>query len=43
MLRNGLAKDLSFRLRQAWHSGGQSTGGTVAETRLITEYPLNIL
>ncbi|UUW72018.1 OprD family porin [Pseudomonas oryzihabitans] len=43
VLQNGPAKDLSFRLRQAWHSGSQSTGGTVAETRLITEYPLNIL
>ena len=43
VLQDGPAKDLSFRLRQAWHSGSQSTGGTVAETRLITEYPLNIL
>ncbi|MCD4865707.1 OprD family porin [Pseudomonas sp. PLB05] len=43
VLQSGPAKDLSFRIRQAWHRGDASTGGTVNEFRLITEYPLNIL
>lgn len=43
VLQSGPAKDLSFRVRQAWHRGDASTGGTVNEFRLITEYPLNIL
>jgi len=47
VVQTGPAKDLSFRVRQAWHRGDLSTGsgnsGTVNEFRLITEYPLNIL
>jgi imipenem/basic amino acid-specific outer membrane pore len=41
-IQNGIAKNLTFRLRQAWHAGSSSTGGRIEETRLITEYPLNI-
>ncbi|KUM33998.1 OprD family porin [Pseudomonas sp. EpS/L25] len=43
VLQSGPAKDLSFRIRQTWHRGDDSTGGTVNEFRLITEYPLSIL
>ena len=46
-IQSGPAKDLSFRVRQAWHRGDASTGtggsGTINEFRLITEYPLSIL
>ncbi|WP_310122567.1 OprD family porin [Pseudomonas oryzihabitans] len=42
-IQSGAAKDLSFRVRQSWHRGDASTGGTVNEFRIITEYPLNIL
>lgn len=42
-VQSGPAKDLSFRVRQSWHRGDATTGGTVNEFRLITEYPLNIL
>lgn len=43
VLQSGPAKNLSFRVRQTWHRGDDSTGGTVNEFRLITEYPLSIL
>ena len=43
VVQSGPAKQLSFRLREAWHSGDASTGGHLVQTRLITEYPLNIL
>ncbi|KAF1069101.1 MAG: Porin D [Pseudomonas citronellolis] len=42
VVQSGPAKDLSFHLRQAWHAGDPSTGGRLEQTRLITEYPLNI-
>ncbi|SDI69794.1 OprD family porin [Pseudomonas panipatensis] len=42
VVQSGPAKNLSFRLRQAWHAGDASTGGHLEQTRLITEYPLNI-
>jgi len=43
VIQNGPAKNLSFRARQSWHRGSDSTGGDINEFRLITEYPLNIL
>lgn len=42
LVQSGPAKDLSVHLRQAWHSGDSSTGGHLVQTRLITEYPINI-
>ncbi|AGI25438.1 OprD family porin [Pseudomonas sp. MT3] len=43
VLQSGPAKDLSFRIRQAWHRGDDSTGGKVDEFRLIVDYPLSVL
>ncbi|VVO73026.1 OprD family porin [Pseudomonas fluorescens] len=44
VIQNGPAKDLSFRIRQAWHSANSDQGeGDINEFRLITDYPLNIL
>ncbi|UVL39246.1 OprD family porin [Pseudomonas sp. B21-040] len=44
VIQSGPAKDLSFRIRQAWHSANADEGeGDIAEFRLITDYPLNIL
>ncbi|MBB6286281.1 imipenem/basic amino acid-specific outer membrane pore [Pseudomonas sp. SJZ103] len=43
VVQSGPAKKLSFRLREALHDGDASTGGHLVQTRLITEYPLNIL
>ena len=44
VIQNGPAKDLSFRIRQAWHSANADEGeGDINEFRLITDYPLNIL
>lgn len=43
VLQSGPAKDLSFRVRQAWHRGDASTGGKVDEFRLIVDYPLSVL
>ncbi|MDZ3829313.1 porin [Pseudomonas fluorescens] len=44
VVQSGPAKDLSFRIRQAWHTANADQGeGDVKEFRLITEYPLNIL
>ncbi|MED7667107.1 OprD family porin [Pseudomonas moraviensis subsp. stanleyae] len=44
VVQSGPAKDLSFRIRQAWHVANDDQGeGDVKEFRLITEYPLNIL
>jgi imipenem/basic amino acid-specific outer membrane pore len=44
VVQSGPAKDLSFRIRQAWHTANADEGeGDVKEFRLITEYPLNIL
>lgn len=41
-VQSGPAKNLTFHLREAWHDGDVSTGGKLIQTRLITEYPLNI-
>ncbi|MGE1176012.1 OprD family porin [Pseudomonas sp. BW7P1] len=44
VVQSGPAKDLSFRIRQAWHVANADEGeGDIKEFRLITEYPLNIL
>ncbi|PPA02905.1 outer membrane porin, OprD family [Pseudomonas sp. MWU12-2312b] len=44
VIQSGPAKDLSFRIRQAWHTANADEGeGTISEFRLITDYPLNIL
>ncbi|MNM93746.1 Porin D precursor [compost metagenome] len=44
VVQNGPAKDLSFRIRQAWHTANADEGeGDVKEFRLIVDYPLSIL
>ncbi|KAF1071466.1 MAG: Porin D [Pseudomonas citronellolis] len=43
VIQDGPAKDLSFRLRQAFHYGSDSTGGKQNELRLVAQYPLSIL
>ncbi|MDR6916109.1 imipenem/basic amino acid-specific outer membrane pore [Pseudomonas sp. 3296] len=44
VIQSGPAKDLSFRIRQAWHTANADEGeGDISEFRLITDYPLNIL
>lgn len=41
VVQSGPAKDLAFRVRQAWHRGDRSTGGTVNQFRLMVEYPFD--
>ena len=44
VVQTGPAKDLSFRIRQAWHTANADEGeGDVKEFRLIADYPLSIL
>jgi len=44
VVQSGPLKDLSFRARQAWHSANADEGeGNIAEFRLITEYPLDLM
>ncbi|MDY7561269.1 OprD family porin [Pseudomonas sp. CCC3.2] len=44
VVQTGPAKDLSFRIRQAWHSGNtDQADGTISEFRLIVDYPISIL
>ncbi|VVO82080.1 Porin D [Pseudomonas fluorescens] len=44
VVQTGPAKDLSFRIRQAWHFANADEGeGDVKEFRLIVDYPLSIL
>ncbi|EJN22136.1 outer membrane porin, OprD family [Pseudomonas sp. GM79] len=44
VVQNGPAKDLSFRVRQAWHfANGDQGEGDIKEFRLIVDYPLSIL
>ncbi|MBV4457019.1 OprD family porin [Pseudomonas sp. COR58] len=44
VVQSGPAKDLSFRIRQAWHRANADEGeGDVDEFRLIVDYPLSIL
>ncbi|MEB6588844.1 OprD family porin [Pseudomonas asiatica] len=42
VVQSGPAKDLSMRLRLAWHRGDASTGGDQDQVRVITEYPFDI-
>ncbi|WP_447777158.1 OprD family porin [Pseudomonas chlororaphis] len=44
VVQTGPAKDLSFRVRQAWHTANADQAeGDVKEFRLIVDYPLSIL
>lgn len=44
VVQTGPAKDLSFRIRQAWHrANADEKEGDVNEFRLIVDYPLSIL
>ena len=44
VIQEGPAKDLSFRIRQAWHSASSNQAdGDANEFRLIVDYPLSIL
>lgn len=44
VVQAGPAKDLSLRLRQAWHRANTAQNeGDLSDTRLIIEYPLNLL
>ncbi|WP_443701348.1 OprD family porin [Pseudomonas sp.] len=44
VVQTGPAKDLSFRLRQAWHTANAAEGeGDVQEFRLIVDYPISVL
>ncbi|MNF45167.1 Porin D precursor [compost metagenome] len=42
VVQSGPAKNLSVRLRTAWHRGDLSTGGAQDQFRVITEYQINI-
>ncbi|WP_409258666.1 OprD family porin [Pseudomonas sp. AS2.8] len=43
VVQAGTAKGLSIRVRQAWHRGSLSTGGSVDQLRVIFDYPLQLL
>lgn len=43
VVQSGSAKGLSIRVRQAWHRGSLSTGGSVDQLRVIVDYPLRLL
>jgi len=44
VVQTGPAKDLSFRIRQAWHRANADEGeGDVNEFRLIVDYPISVL
>ncbi|MCF5710202.1 outer membrane porin, OprD family [Pseudomonas syringae] len=44
VVQTGPAKDLSLRMRQAWHRGNDAQAdGDVNEFRLIVDYPISIL
>jgi imipenem/basic amino acid-specific outer membrane pore len=44
VVQSGPAKDLSFRIRQAWHFANADQGeGDVKEFRFIVDYPLSVL
>ena len=44
VVQSGPAKDLSFRVRQAWHhANADETEGDVKEFRLIVDYPISVL
>lgn len=44
VVQTGPAKDLSFRIRQAWHRANADQGeGDINEFRLIVDYPISVL
>jgi imipenem/basic amino acid-specific outer membrane pore len=44
VVQNGPVKDMSFRIRQAWHTANADQAeGDRAEFRLIVDYPISIL
>lgn len=44
VVQSGPAKDLSFRIRQAWHrANSDQAEGDIDEFRLIVDYPLSVL
>jgi len=43
VIQEGSAKDLSFRIRNAFYRADNSLGGDVNDFRLIVEYPLSVL
>ncbi|WPN59310.1 OprD family porin [Pseudomonas sp. P9_31] len=44
VVQSGPAKDLSFRIRQAWHYANADEGeGDIKEFRLIVDYPISVL
>ena len=44
VVQTGPAKDLSFRIRQAWHTANaDEKEGDVKEFRLIVDYPISVL
>ncbi|KZN16104.1 MULTISPECIES: OprD family porin [Pseudomonas] len=44
VVQSGPAKDLSFRIRQAWHFANADEGeGDIKEFRLIVDYPISVL
>jgi len=44
VVQSGPAKDLSFRVRQAWHHANtDETEGDIKEFRLIVDYPISVL
>ncbi|MDB6444323.1 MAG: OprD family porin [Mesorhizobium sp.] len=44
VVQSGPAKDLSFRVRQAWHHANADEGeGDIKEFRLIVDYPISVL
>nr|BFE94704.1 hypothetical protein GCM10020185_52400 [Pseudomonas brassicacearum subsp. brassicacearum] len=43
VLQSGPAKDLSFRVRQAFYRASSNVTGDVNDFRVIVEYPLSIL
>ncbi|WP_426149269.1 OprD family porin [Pseudomonas sp. DC3000-4b1] len=44
VVQTGPVKDMSFRIRQAWHTANSDQGeGDRAEFRLIVDYPISVL
>ncbi|MFL6535202.1 MAG: OprD family outer membrane porin, partial [Pseudomonas sp.] len=44
VVQSGPAKDLSFRVRQAWHyANADENEGDIKEFRLIVDYPISVL
>lgn len=43
VIQDGAAKDLSFRIRNAFYRTDNSYGGDINDFRLIVEYPLSVL